>query len=143
MSELKDLLEADLTFVADIRYQGRGVSFNAIYSSGTWYTRSRIKNQYGAIFAELIEANEDLRWMDKYVIDLSYNSRHDPDNVVAMEKVFVDTMKQERDKEGNIEYEGYFHDDSKHYCKGVILRPDDSLPYNTFKFVLYEYGDKK
>lgn len=141
MSELKDFLNSDLTFVADIRFRGQGVSFNAIYSSGTWYTRSRIKNQYKEIFGKLILADKDLRWMDKYVIDLSYNSKHDPDNVVAMEKIFIDTLRQERDKEKNVTKKGYIYDDSKRFCKGVVLRPDESLPFNTFRFVLYEYGN--
>jgi hypothetical protein len=74
------------------------------------------------------------------IVDLSYNSRHDPDNVVAMEKIFIDTIKQDVDPQGNVLYEGYIKDDSKRYCRGVILRPDESLPYNSFKFALYDYG---
>lgn len=141
--DLKEFFNSDLTFVADIRFKGRGVSFNEIYSSGTWYTRSRIKNKYKDIFDLLIKGDKDIRWMNEFVIDLSYNSKHDPDNVVAMEKIFVDTMRQERDKEKNVIKKGYFYDDSKRYCKGVILRPDESLPFNTFRFCLYEHGNKK
>jgi hypothetical protein len=140
MSRLKEFFEEDITLVAEILYKGKGVSFNQIYSSGTWYTRSSIKNKYKKIFLALLNENEDIRWMGQYLVDLSYNSRHDPDNVVAMEKIFIDTIKQDVDPKGNVLYEGYIKDDSKRYCRGVILRPDESLPYNSFKFALYEYG---
>ena len=141
MSELKDFFNINLTKVAEVVYKGKGVSFNAIYSAGTWHTRSSLKNKYKKIFLDLLKENEDIHWMDKYVVDVSYNSRHDPDNVIAMEKVFIDTIKQKVDPEGNVEYDGFIRDDSKKYCKGIILRPDDSLTYDTFKFVLYEYHD--
>ena len=141
MSELSDFFKSNLTKVAEIIYKGKGVSFNAIYSAGTWHTRSSLKNKYKKVFLDLLKENEDIHWMDKYVIDVIYNSRHDPDNVIAMEKVFIDTIKQKVDPDGNIEYYGFIRDDSKKYCKGIILRPDDNLTYDTFKFVLYEYHD--
>ena len=141
MSEIKDFFNSNLTRVAEVVYKGKAVSFNAIYAAGTWKTRSSIKNKFRKIFLELLAANEDIHWLDRYVLDVSYNSRHDPDNVIAMEKVFVDTLKQKIDPEGNIEYDGFIRDDSKKYCRGIVLRPDESLPYDTFKFVLYEYDD--
>lgn len=141
MSELKDFFQSNLTRVAEVVYKGKGVSFNAIYSAGTWQTRSSIKNKFRKIFLGLLADNADIHWLQRYVLDVSYNSRHDPDNVIAMEKVFVDTLKQKVDPEGNIEYDGFIRDDSKKYCRGIVLRPDESLPYDTFKFVLYEYDD--
>ena len=139
MSDLKDFFKTKLNKVAEIKFKGKGVSFNAIYSAGTWHTRSAVKNKFKKIFRDLIEKNEDMRWMDQYLLDVSYNSRHDPDNVIAMEKVFVDTLKRDVTKDGEVNYEGYIWDDSKRYCRGIVLRPDESLAYNTFKFVLYEY----
>ena len=139
--DLLSFFGSDLEFVAEFVYEGAGVSFNQIYSQGTWYTRSSIKKKYRSIFNVLIESNKDLCWIDKYVIDLSYNSRHDPDNVVAMEKVFIDALKQEVSRDGKIIKQGYIKDDSKKYCRGVILRPDEELPFNTFKFTLYRYKD--
>lgn len=134
---------SSLNEVATIIYTGRGVSLNKFYSQGHWSTRSNIKNIYRKIFIKLLDENKDIRWIDKYFLSIYYNSAHDPDNVIGMEKVFTDSLKQEKDRSGNIIYEGYIKDDSKKYCRGVVILPDESLPRNTFKFVLYEYGDKE
>jgi hypothetical protein len=139
---MKDLINtSNLEKVATIVYSGRGVSLNKFYSQGHWSTRSNIKNTYRKVFTELLDNNKDIRWVDKYFLAIYYNSAHDPDNVIGMEKVFTDTLKQEKDKAGNIIYKGYIQDDSKKYCRGVSIFPDEQLPKNTFKFVLYEYGN--
>ena len=134
---LDEFFSCNLKKVAEIVYVGKGVSFNTIYSQGTWYTRSSIKKKFRKIFTTLLLENKDIRFIDKYVIDVRYNSRHDPDNIVAMEKMFIDTLR------GGDGQKAYIKDDSKKYCKGVILRPDETLKTNTFVFTLYEWNADK
>lgn len=136
---IKDLKEKGIyDNIYSITYTGKGVSLNQFYSQGHWYKRHEIKRKYSKIFDKLLKAS-DIKWMDKFSIIIFYNSRHDVDNVVGMEKLLVDTLKHEETKEGEVKKYGYIHDDSKKYYKGLSIYPDDSLPTNTFKFILLEH----
>lgn len=74
--------------------------------------------------------------MDECMVLLFYNSRHDCDNLVGgFTKLFLDTLKQERDN-GRITKKGYIYDDSKAYLKGVASFPDTNLPLNTFEIIV-------
>ncbi len=59
-----------------------------------------------------------------------YNSRHDVDNVIGMEKVFTDCLKGTLVK-----------NDGKAYYKGLMIFYDTTLPKNTFEFVILEAKD--
>jgi hypothetical protein len=136
---IKYLLENNVLGKAvRIRYQGKGVSLNKFYKQGHWSTRSQLKNEYCKKFDVLFAEKEELTWMKSFYLIIFYNSRHDVDNVVGMGKVFVDALKRTTDKEGNIVREGYVAEDDKKHYKGLGIIPDDSLPYNTFDFILLE-----
>ena len=133
---LKDLEEAKL--VASLSYKGPSVSLNKFYSQGHWGTRSAIKKKYRKIFDEIFSQSSELKWMDQFFLIIYYNNRCDCDNVTGMEKVFIDALKHEVDKEGIVTRLGFVRDDSKRYYKGMLIFPDDDLPYNTVEFNLFE-----
>ncbi len=136
---IKYLLENNvLGKVVKIRYQGQGVSLNKFYKQGHWSSRAALKNEYGAKFDKLFEEAEDLAWMESFYLVIFYNSRHDVDNVVGMGKVFVDALKRTFDTEGNVVRPGYVAEDNKKFYKGLAIFPDNSLPRNTFDFILLE-----
>lgn len=122
-----------------ITFVGTGVSLNKFYSQGHWSMRHKLKNEFGNTFKNLFSDYGKLTWMQAYSILIFYNSRHDPDNVIGMEKLFIDALKEERDQNGKIIKKGYIHDDSKKYCKGVFIVPDITLKTNTFEFILLEH----
>ena len=119
-------------FVNDYTYIGKGVSLNEFYSQGHWYKRKQIVQKYHAIFNKMLEESDTPR-LSNYVIVVLYNSRHDPDNVVGMEKLFVDALKDD-DKTDELRY---ITDDNKKIAKGVMIFPDETLKTNTFKFLLF------
>ena len=128
--------------VVKIVYRGKGVSLNQFYSQGHWGTRSALKKKYRKKFDELFANSRNLRWMNKFSIIIFYNSRHDLDNVTGMEKVFVDALKKEVDSQtGEVIRSGYIEDDNKKFYKGMSIFPDESLPTNTFEFLLIEHKD--
>ena len=112
-------------------YTGKGVSLNEFYSQGHWSRRSKIKNKYKAIFEKMLEGGK-IEWMDQFSLLILYNSRHDPDNVTGMEKVFMDTLKGD-----------YITDDNKKFYRGFAIFPDESLPTNTFEFYLLPHGNNE
>jgi hypothetical protein len=115
-------------------FEGKAVSNNEFYSSQHWTVRHGIKTKFGKIFwYKLLEAK--LPQMEEYQLYIFYNSKHDPSNVTAMLKLFEDSLKEER-KEGKVVKKGWIYDDTKKYCKGVGQHPDETLPNNTFEFVI-------
>lgn len=109
----------------EIVYSGPGFSLNDIYGSNNWRVRKGVVDKYKNIFIWLIK-EQKLPKIDKYIITLFYNSRHDADNTVgAMIKVLGDSLKTE-----------WIEDDGPRFCKGVASYYDPSLPHNTFKFVI-------
>jgi len=120
--------------VYTVVYQGQGVSNNSFYSAQHWKVRHGIKEKFSKIFwYKLLEAK--LPQMREYQLYIFYNSKHDPSNVTAMLKLFEDSLKEER-KDGLVTKKGWIYDDTKKYCKGVGQHPDESLPNNTFEFVI-------
>jgi hypothetical protein len=120
-----------------ITYSGKGVSWNDIYGSSgknAWKVRKTIVDKYKKIFTYLI-LEAKLPWIDTFKITLFYNSRLDPDNCGANLKMMLDALKQDR-LEGKVLKQGWIYDDSKKFCKGVSIIPDESLPTDTYKFVI-------
>jgi hypothetical protein len=118
-----------------VTHQGKGVSLNFFYQQrGHWGARQKVKNQYKGIFSTLIaecKANDGLCSIDQYYLLIFYNSRHDPDNVAGTSKMFVDSLRDAK----------IIKDDSKKYCKGYMVFPDQTLPHNTFEMILIENGN--
>ena len=134
---LKQLTESKL--VAKLVYNGPSVSLNKFYSQGHWGTRAAIKKKYRKIFDEIFSQSPDLKWMDQYFLVIYYNNRCDCDNVTGMEKVFIDSLKHEVDKEtGLVTRMGFVRDDNRRYYRGMCIFPDEDLTYNTVEFNLYE-----
>ena len=131
--------EGKIGEVFDVTYNGKAISLNDLYSQGHWSKRSSIKSKYRSIFDKII-AQQDLKWLNKFSLLLLYNSRHDVDNTVGMEKIFVDSLKRE-EKNGIVFREGFIKDDSRRYFKGLCIFPVNDLPMNTFKFILIEEYD--
>jgi len=120
-----------------IVYKGQGVSWNEIYGSSgknAWKVRKTLVDKYKKIFTILL-LEAKLPWFEEYDLTLFYNSRQDPDNASCSIKMFADAFKQDRLGD-TILKKGWVYDDSKKYCKGVHIIPDETLENNTFKFVL-------
>lgn len=120
-----------------ILYQGQGISWNDIYANSgknAWKIRKSLVDKYKKIFTILI-LEAKLPWMDEYEVTLLYNSKQDVDNTGAAVKILLDSLKQKREG-GIVTQRGWVYDDSKKYCKGIHLIPDESLENNTFKFII-------
>ena len=111
----------------EVKYEGQGVSLNKFYSQGHWSTRNNIKNKYKPIISDLLKDN-NVPKMDEFGLIIEYNSRHDPDNVTGMEKLFVDSMKENE----------LIIDDHKKYYKFYCVVPNLELDNNTFIFKIYK-----
>lgn len=116
--------------VISYTYQGEGLSLNKFYSQGHWRTRQNAKTEYREIFDKIIAASGKKFFFERFYMLIFYNSRHDVDNVIGMEKVFTDCLK------GVI-----IKNDGKVNYKGLMIFYDESLPKNTFEFVLLEAKD--
>jgi hypothetical protein len=112
-------------------YTGELFSLNQLYSSGHWRTRANLKKKYREIFSEVIKSY-NIELIEKFSMVIFYNSRHDPDNITGMEKMFTDVLKTE----------GVIIDDSKKYCKLYCVVPDSSLPKDTLNFYLINNDNK-
>lgn len=111
------------------RYEGKGVSLNDYYSSKHWTHRNRLKNNYSNIFNSLMDSSiGDFQCEEKYGLCVIYNSRHDPDNVTGLSKIFQDCLKKRE----------IIKDDSKKFCKFFCIINNNELPLNTFDFYLYK-----
>lgn len=98
-----------------VRWTGH-FSLNDLYSSGHWRTRNNLKKKWKPIFTEAIQ-KADVSKMEKYKLHIRYNSRLDPSNVTGMLKILEDALQEM----------GLTKDDSKKYCRGVSVEPDESL----------------
>lgn len=108
----------------EITYTGVAFSINDIYGSNNWRVRKGVVDKYKNIFIWLIK-EQKLPKIDKYIITLFYNSRHDADNTAGVLKVMGDSLKTQ-----------WVENDDPRFCKGVASYYDPSLPHNTFKFVI-------
>ena len=115
-----------LNKIYKISYQGKIFSLNDLYRQGHWSIRSTLKNKYKKLFLELIHKQE-IKYCKQFYIIVFYNTRHDPDNIIGVVKVFVDAMKGE-----------IIPDDNKKHFKGVSIFPDNTLSANTVDFLLIE-----
>jgi hypothetical protein len=68
-----------------------------------------------------------IKKIDKYMITLYFNSRLDASNTVPMIKIFEDVMKKNH----------YIVDDSKKFCKGIEIYPDESMGKKNYKLTVH------
>lgn len=119
-------------------YVGKGISLNTFYSQGHYYKRNQIKDEYTNIFRKLQE-DAGVEYIDKYKITCLYNSRHDPLNVAGTVKMFEDALAGCYNRRTlSFKYPPLIKDDSKAYCRGIEIYPDEALEKNTFKFIIEE-----
>ena len=105
------------------------VTLNSVYSSANWRVRSNLKNKYHKHFEALIsQYDKPENPIQSFGVKLLVNSRHDIDNLVIMNKWFVDTL---REKEWVVE------DNQKHFKKFVIEVEEDR-PRNLYTIKLFE-----
>lgn len=107
-----------------IRYEGEGISNNQFYAGKHWTVRAGIKKKYEKIFLWLIKSSKPKKY-DSIGCVVFFNSRHDCDNVTALMKLVIDTLKGK-----------YIKDDSTKYLKFTAQVHDPTLPHNTFEFVI-------
>lgn len=112
-----------------VTYQGPGVSVNDYYSSKHWHVRSKIKEKYKDIFLSLFYPVFGKDKIKTYCIVVFFNNGYDVDNVVGIEKIFVDTLR----------YYGTTENDTKTYFKSLIIAADKTLPKNTFQFLVCKF----
>lgn len=111
-----------------VSWEGSHISLNDWYGSNHWTIRQTQKNRWHDFFKGLL-TNEPVLNFETYTITLVYNSRLDPSNTVAMVKLFEDTMKKL----------GMITDDSKKYCKGISIIPDETLNKKEYTIIVTGY----
>jgi hypothetical protein len=110
----------------EIVYTGQCLSLNNVKSQH-WRKTEKQKNEIKARF-EVLVLLAKMSFMKRFYITMTYNSRHDPDGVVFQKKILVDVIRRK----------GYVIDDSRKYYRGFSVAPDETLPPNTFKFLISE-----
>jgi hypothetical protein len=111
--------------VIDIEWHGIDLSLNKWYANRHWSFRNKEKEFWATTFIRLLPKRT--RQIDKYMITLKFNSRLDASNTVPMIKILEDTMKKEH----------YIVDDSRKYCKGIMIYPDDELGKKHYKLTIH------
>lgn len=106
-------------------YAGEVVSLNKLYASNSWKIRSVLKNRFHQIFSVYFLAAK-VKKMKKYELHMFVNSRHDIDNLAAMAKFAVDSLRKG----------GYVVDDTTKYYRGLHIVVDKSLRKGTIKFLI-------
>ena len=96
-----------------IVWEGVDLSLNKWYANRHWSFRNKEKEFWSNLFLKLLPKRT--KKIDKYMITLYFNSRLDASNTVPMIKIFEDTMKKSH----------YIIDDSKKFCKGICIFPDE------------------
>ena len=110
----------------EITYTGKGISLNGVKSL-PWRVTEANKNRLKEAFGWLIIIAK-MKHMKRYRIEAHYNSRLDPTNIAFMVKIYEDAIKKA----------GLIPEDNKKFCRGINLLPDETLPPNTYKFIISE-----
>lgn len=117
-----------------LEWQDVDISINKWYQNRHWSFRHKEKQFWANLFIRMLPKRA--RQADKYTIYMRYNSRLDPTNVTAMVKLAEDTLKKNY----------YLTDDTKKYCKGIVIEPDDTMNKKhyilTFNIISYAKADK-
>ena len=112
-----------------ISWKGKHISLNDWYAAKHWTYRQKQKNLWRATFTDLLSQYKKPA-IEKYSIELEYNSRLDPSNTITMIKLFEDTLIKL----------GWIKDDSKKYCKYLKIYPNNQFSSKEYKLHL-SYDD--
>jgi len=107
-----------------IEYHDDIFSLNKLYEQGHWSKRKNLKDKYKKIFIKLLH-DSDIEKCEKFYIVILYNTRHDVDNIVGVEKVFVDTMK------GVL-----IPNDGKKNFRGLMIFPDETMAKGSLRIIV-------
>jgi hypothetical protein len=116
----------------EIEWEGIDLSLNKWYANRHWTFRNKEKEFWCGTFMRLLPKRT--KKIDKYAITLLFNSRLDASNTIPMIKILEDTMKKAH----------YIIDDSKKYCKGIRIYPDESMGKKHYKLTIHilSYAEK-
>lgn len=109
----------------EVEWEGIDLSLNKWYANRHWTFRNKEKEFWSSTFIRLLPKRT--KKIDKYAITLLFNSRLDASNTIPMIKIFEDTMKKSH----------YIIDDSKKYCKGIRIYPDESMGKKHYKLTVH------
>lgn len=109
----------------EIEWEGVDLSLNKWYANRHFSYRIKEKAFWTGLFLKLLPKR--IKKVDKYMITLYFNSRLDASNTIPMIKILEDTMKKEH----------YIIDDSKKYCKGISIYPDENLGKKSYKLIFH------
>lgn len=108
-----------------IEWEGIDLSLNKWYANRHFSYRIKEKEFWSDLFIKLLPKRS--KKIDKYIITLHFNSRLDASNTIPMIKIFEDTMKKNH----------YIIDDSKKFCKGIEIYPDESMGKKNYKLTVH------
>ncbi len=105
-----------------LRYTGKKkiATLNQIISPWKWATA---KQYYRREFLELLNSQKIPKFK-AFALEVTYNTKHDPDNLVAVIKFFIDTFREL----------GFVKNDTKKYYKYLKIEADSTLPKVTLEF---------
>lgn len=105
------------------------VTLNKVYSSPHWTVRSKLKQKYHKMYSDLLDELEKPEApIDVFGVELIVNSRQDIDNLVIMNKWFVDTL---RDK-------NWVADDNQSHFRKFVVKVDNDQKKDLYKLRLFE-----
>jgi hypothetical protein len=108
-----------------ITWEGVDLSLNKWYANRHFSYRIKEKEFWSSLFLKLLPKRT--KKIDKYMITLLFNSRLDASNTIPMLKIAEDTMKKNH----------YIVDDSKKYCKGIRIYPDETMGKKDYKLIVH------
>jgi hypothetical protein len=109
----------------NIEWEGVDLSLNKWYANRHWSFRNKEKEFWSNLFLKLLPKRS--KKIDKYIITMYFNSRLDASNTVPMIKILEDTMKKAH----------YIIDDSKKFCKGIQIYPDETMGKKHYKLTVH------
>jgi hypothetical protein len=114
-----------------IRYKGTIPSYNKIFESGHWRVRHSLTKKFHDVFRAVFakELGPRKKKAAAFSIYIFFNTRHDTDNIVGIEKFFTDTLVEC----------GYVPGDSKEYFRGLVIVPDESMERGTLDFMIVKH----
>jgi hypothetical protein len=108
-----------------LTHHGQWLSLNQVYGKSRWLA-SVAKNEWKTTFTRMF-TEAGISPFLTFKITIRYNSRMDADNVVAGNKVLVDTLREMK----------LVPNDDKRYYKGISIEPDASLKHNQYVIIIH------
>lgn len=109
----------------ELEWDGVDLSLNKWYANRHFSYRIKEKEFWTNLFLKLLPKRT--KKIDKYMITLYFNSRLDASNTIPMIKIAEDTMKKNH----------YIVDDSKKFCKGISIYPDETMGKKNYKLIIH------